>query len=106
MKIIAGKEITFAVAERKTEKSYDCRIFVFFFHSCIRYFLLVLSLAPRGFFPGTPVFPFPKKQHFQSPIRPGIRSTKNHYINVLPLNRYLFISLIEMIFAFVFIVTL
>ena len=35
--------------------------------------LLVLSLAPRGFSPGTPVFPLLKNQHFQIPIRPGIR---------------------------------
>ena len=33
--------------------------------------LLVLSLAQRGFSPGTPVFPSPKNQHFQIPIRPG-----------------------------------
>ena len=26
--------------------------------------LLVLSFAPRGFFPGTPVFPSPQKQPF------------------------------------------
>ena len=35
--------------------------------------LLVLSLALRGFFPRTPVFPVLKNQHFQIPIRPGIR---------------------------------
>ena len=35
--------------------------------------LLVLSFAPRGFSPGTPVFPLLKNQHFQIPIRPGIR---------------------------------
>ena len=33
--------------------------------------LLVLSLAPRGFSPGTPVFPSPYNQHFQIPIRSG-----------------------------------
>ena len=33
--------------------------------------LLVLSLAPRGFSPGTPVFPSPQNQHFQIPIRSG-----------------------------------
>ena len=33
--------------------------------------LLVLSLAPRGFSPGTPVFPLLKNQHFQIPIRSG-----------------------------------
>ena len=35
--------------------------------------LLVLSLAPRGISPGTPVFPSPQNQHFQIPVRPGIR---------------------------------
>ena len=33
--------------------------------------LLVLSRAPRGFSPGTPVFPLLKNQHFQIPIRSG-----------------------------------
>jgi len=33
--------------------------------------LLVLVLAPRDFFPGTPVFPSPQNQHFQIPIRSG-----------------------------------
>ena len=35
--------------------------------------LLVLVLAPRGFSPGTPVFPSPQNQHFQIPSRSGIR---------------------------------
>ena len=34
--------------------------------------LLVLSLAPRGFSPGTPVFPSPKKPTF-----PNSNSTRN-----------------------------
>ena len=35
--------------------------------------LLVLSLAPRGFSPGTPVFPSPQKPTFlKLPIRPDI----------------------------------
>ena len=37
--------------------------------------------------------PFLKSQHFQIPIRPEIRYTKNHYVEVLPANRYLFIYL-------------
>ena len=37
-------------------------------------------------------------QHFQIPIRPGIRWTKNHYVDVLPANRYLFISLFLFIY--------
>ena len=32
--------------------------------------------------------PLFKNQHFQIPIRPGIRWTKNHYVDVLPANRY------------------
>ena len=47
----------------------------------------VLSLAPRGFPPGTPVFPSPQNQHFQIPIPPGI----DPYVDVLRPNRYLFI---------------
>ena len=56
--------------------------------------LLVLSFAPRGFCPDTPVFPFSSKTNlFQIPIRPGIRQTNNHYMDVPPANRYLFIYL-------------
>ena len=36
--------------------------------------LLVLSFAPRGFSPGSPVFPSLQNQHFQISIRPGVRS--------------------------------
>ena len=45
------------------------------------------------FFSSYSSFPGPllKNQHFQIPIRPGIRETKNHYLDVLPVNRYLFI---------------
>ena len=46
--------------------------------------LLVLSLAPRGFTPGTPVFPSPQKPAFSN-------STKNHYVDVLPANRYFYL---------------
>ena len=55
--------------------------------------LLVLFLVPRGFSPGTPVFPSPQKPTFQIAIWPGIMWTKNHYVDVLPANRYLFIYL-------------
>ena len=34
--------------------------------------LLVLFLAPRGFSPGTPVFPSLKNQHFQIQFNPGM----------------------------------
>ena len=37
--------------------------------------------------------PLLKNKHFQIPIWPGIRQTKNHYVDVLPSNRYLFIYL-------------
>ena len=33
--------------------------------------LLVLFFDPGGLSPGTPVFPCPRNQHFQIPIRPG-----------------------------------
>ena len=33
--------------------------------------LLVLFFDPEDFSPGTPVFPCPRNQHFQIPIRPG-----------------------------------
>ena len=37
--------------------------------------------------------PLLKNQHFQIPIQPGIRWTKNHFVDVLPPNHYLFIYL-------------
>ena len=70
VKIIAGKEITLAIAKTNTES--------FFFHSCcIRYFLLVLFLAPRGFSPGIPVFPFPENNisNLQFDLESGRRRT-------------------------------
>ena len=42
--------------------------------------LLVLSLAPRGFSPGTPVFPSPQK-----PTLPNSNSTRNQ-VDEEPLN--------------------
>ena len=35
--------------------------------------------------------PLLQNQHFQLPIRPEIRYTENHFVDVLPPNRYLFI---------------
>ena len=60
--------------------------------------LLVLSFAPRGFSPGTPVVPSPQK-----PILPNSNSTRNQvdeddFVDVLPLNHYLFILLITCTF--------
>ena len=53
-------------------------------------FFLVLSLVPRGFSLGTPVFPSPQKPTF-----PNSNSTRNQVdeeplfaVDVLPLNRY------------------
>ena len=42
------------------------------YHICGLSLLLVLSLAPRGFSPGTPVFPSPQKTTF-----PNSNSTRN-----------------------------
>ena len=55
--------------------------------------LLVLSFAPRGFSPGTSVFPSPQKPAF-----PNSNSTRNQvdeeqFVDVLPPNHYLFIYL-------------
>ena len=55
--------------------------------------LLVLSFAPRGFSPGTSVFPSPQKPAF-----PNSNSTRNQvdeeqFVDVLPPNHYLFIHL-------------
>ena len=53
-------------------------------------FLLVLSLAPGGFSPGTPVLPSP-----QNPTLSNSNSTrnqvetKNHFVDVPPPNHYL-----------------
>ena len=60
--------------------------------------LLVLSFAPRGFSPGTPVFPSPQK-----PTLPNSNSTRNQededdFVDVLPPNHYLFILLITCTF--------
>ena len=57
----------------------------------------VLSLAPRGFSPGSPVFLVLKNQHFQIPIRPAISWTKDHRVDVLPPNLYLFYSFIHLL---------
>ena len=59
--------------------------------------LFVLSLAPRGFSPGSPVFLVLKNQHFQIPIRPAISWTKDHRVDVLPPNLYLFYSFIHLL---------
>ena len=57
--------------------------------------LLALSFAPRGFSPGTPVFPSPQK-----PTLPNSNSTRNQvdkddFVDVLPPHHYLFIYFIH-----------
>ena len=51
--------------------------------------LLVLSFLREVFLRVLRFSPLLKNQHFQIPIRPGIRWTKNHFVDVLPSNRYL-----------------
>ena len=55
--------------------------------------LLVFVFAPRGFSPVLEYSILLKSQHFEIQIRPGNRQTKNHLLNELPLNIYLFIYL-------------
>ena len=60
--------------------------------------LLALSFAPRGFSPGTPVFPSPQK-----PALPNSNSTRNQvdeddFVDALPPNHYLFILFITCTF--------
>ena len=52
---------------------------------------LVLSFAPRGFSPGTPVFPSPQKPTFpnSSPTRNKLDEEAD-FLDVPPLNHYLF----------------
>ena len=52
-------------------------------------------------FPLSPKTSISKNQHFQIPIRLGIRSTKNHFVDVLPPNYYLFIIYL-FIYLFIF----
>ena len=55
---------------------YVCRVCCWFSYLLREVFLLVLRF-----------FPLLKNQHFQIPIRPGIRYKTNHFVGVLPLNR-------------------
>ena len=47
--------------------------------------LLVLSFLPRGFSPGTPVFPSSQKPTFPNSNTTRSKETKNHSVDVLPL---------------------
>ena len=70
--------------------------------------LLVLSLAPRGFSPGTPVFPSPQKPTF-----PNSNSTRNQ-VDEEPLCgcatstsflfRYLLLVFINKVFEWIFVI--
>ena len=64
---------------RRPTIDYFCLVSVCFFVS--------LSLRVLWF------SPLLKNQLFQITIWPGIRKTKNHYVDLLPANRYLFIIL-------------
>ena len=59
--------------------------------------LLVFVFAPRGFSPVLGYSILLKSQHFEIQIRPGNRQTKNHLLNELPLNIYLFIYMVQTI---------
>ena len=50
--------------------------------------LLVLSLAPRGFSPGTPVFPSPQKPTFPNSNSIRNRVDEEHFVDVLPPNHH------------------
>ena len=56
-------------------------------HMWVKFVVGSLPCSER-FYSGTPVFPSPQKPTFPTeiPIQPGIRYTKNHYVDVLPQN--------------------
>ena len=53
--------------------------------------LLVLSLAPRGFSPGTPFFPSPQKPTFQNSNSTINQVDEEHFVDVLLSKSFLFI---------------
>ena len=65
-------------------------------HMWVLSLLLVLSFAPRGFSPGTSAFPCPS----QKPTFSNSNSTRisgrqrSHFVDVLPLNHYIFLFII------------
>ena len=59
--------------------------------------LLVLSFALRGFSPGTPVFPSPKKPTFPNPHSTRYQVDEEPFVDVLPPNHYLFYLFIYII---------
>ena len=53
---------------------------------------LVLFYAPRGFSPGTPIFPSPQEPKKKKIIkRTAVEDEEPLCVDVLPLNRYLFL---------------
>ena len=51
--------------------------------------LLALSFGPRGFSPGTTVFPFPQKPTFPNSNSTGNQVDEDYFVDVLPPNHYL-----------------
>ena len=62
-------------------------------HIWVEFVVGSLPMLQEAFLRVLQFSPLLKNQHFQIPIRPGIRQMKNHYVDVLPANRYLFIYL-------------
>ena len=60
-------------------------------HMWVEFVVGSLLCSERVFFRVLRFSPLLKNQHFQIPIRPGIRQTKNHFVEMLPLNHYSFI---------------
>ena len=59
--------------------------------------LLVLSFAPRGFSPGTLVFPSPEKPTFPNSLSTRNQVDEETFVDVLPPNHYLFYLFIYII---------
>ena len=53
--------------------------------------LMILSFPPRCFYPGSPVFPSPQKPIFPNSNSRRNREKKNHFVDALSPNHYLFI---------------
>ena len=76
---LASHQSGLGSANPGVDSIHVCRVCCWFSHLLREVFLLVLHF-----------FPLLKNQHFQIPIRPGIRYKTNHFVGVLPLNRWLF----------------
>ena len=65
-------------------------------HMWVRFLVGSLSCSEKSLPEYSGLTLYLKNQHFQIPTRPGMalkKGTKNQYVDVLPLNRYLFIYL-------------